>query len=112
MRERVPRSHGAVGSTEEKWSCQLIIPDAHERTIYSVSWGEAPDADTSDGSELGWLASAGGDGAVNIWRIRVCFCLTFLIIALPDSSASAGEVSTLGTCSQPQPHSAETTYTR
>lgn len=71
MRERVPRSHGAPGATEERWTCQLTIPDAHERTIYSISWSEALDDRENSDIEIGWLASAGGDGSTKIWRIRV-----------------------------------------
>ncbi|KAF8317177.1 WD40 repeat-like protein [Clavulina sp. PMI_390] len=67
MRERVPRAHGPPGATKEQWSCQLTIPNAHERTIYCISWTNAQ-GNPSD-SEVGWLASVGGDGATKIWRI-------------------------------------------
>jgi WD40 repeat protein len=56
---------------DERWECQLTIPDAHERTIYSISWGEACAAGLDSATELGWLASAGGDGATRIWRVKV-----------------------------------------
>ena len=70
-RERVPRTYGAPGAMDERWECQLTIPDAHERTIYSISWGEACAAGLDSATELGWLASAGGDGATRIWRVKV-----------------------------------------
>ena len=70
-RERVPKTHGVPGAMEERWTCQLTIPDAHERTIYSISWSVARGAGSDAATELGWLASAGGDGATKIWRITV-----------------------------------------
>ena len=68
-----------TGSSIENWACELTIPNAHERTIYSVSFGPArrrkgtKDSGVVEGKEeIGWLASAGGDEKVNIWSISVC----------------------------------------
>jgi len=66
-----------TGSSTENWACELTIPNAHERTIYSVSFGPAhrrKGATDSGGvvegkEQIGWLASAGGDERVNIWSI-------------------------------------------
>jgi len=69
-RERVPRTHGAPGAMDERWTGQLTIPNAHDGTIYSISWGEAHGARSDSATELGWLASAGGDGATKIWQLR------------------------------------------
>jgi len=60
----------ATGNGKEKWTCQMTIPKAHERTIYSVSWTIAQGAGSGSDEELGWLASGGGDGVINIWRIQ------------------------------------------
>lgn len=90
MRERVPRSHGAPGATEEKWTCKLTIPDAHERTIYSISWTEAYDPGSNPDSEIGWLASVGGDGATKVWRVRVrhsgLLCFVFRPFLRPSNA--------------------------
>lgn len=37
----------------------------HERSIYSISWN----GKGSSSNSLGWLASTGGDGKLNIWEI-------------------------------------------
>lgn len=50
---------------EHRWECVHIIKNAHSRTIYTVSWG-------SGGAGLGWLASAGGDGRINVYELKVC----------------------------------------
>ena len=73
MRERVPKSHGAPGGTEERWNCRLTIPSAHDRTIYSISWGPSLETGQVGDAEIGWIASVGGDGKLNIWRIEVFY---------------------------------------
>ncbi|KAF8122718.1 WD40-repeat-containing domain protein [Boletus edulis] len=35
----------------------------HTRSIYSISWG------TGKGDNLGWIASTGSDGKINVWEI-------------------------------------------
>jgi len=35
----------------------------HTRSIYSISWG------TGKGDDLGWIASTGSDGKINVWEI-------------------------------------------
>ncbi|KDR70124.1 hypothetical protein GALMADRAFT_254961 [Galerina marginata CBS 339.88] len=57
---------------EHKWECVLVL-GGHERSVYSVSWGKAPKARRASGggvADLGWLASAGGDGTVLIWELQ------------------------------------------
>jgi WD40 repeat protein len=53
---------------EHKWVCVGTL-GGHARTIYAVSWGPAPGADGAQ--QLGWLASAGGDGRINVWELEV-----------------------------------------
>ncbi|KAF9476805.1 WD40 repeat-like protein [Pholiota conissans] len=54
---------------EHKWECVLVL-GGHERSVYSVSWcrGVRP-AFTEEGTYLGWLASASGDGKVLVWEL-------------------------------------------
>ncbi|KAF6757751.1 WD40-repeat-containing domain protein [Ephemerocybe angulata] len=44
---------------------QVAVLDSHERSVYSVSWGKG-----NNGSGLGWLASAGGDGTIRVWDVQ------------------------------------------
>jgi hypothetical protein len=57
-----------------------VIPDAHDRAIYSVSWTKAPALTTAPSSNesatpttvnKGWIASGGGDGHIKVWQIEV-----------------------------------------
>jgi len=50
--------------SDHRWLCVLVLEN-HERAVYSVSWttGEG----TEEGS-LGWLASTGSDGTINVWE--------------------------------------------
>ena len=53
---------------ENEWTCVLVL-EGHERSVYSVSWG--PGSSLIDNSNLGWVASTGGDGKINIWELIV-----------------------------------------
>ena len=53
---------------ENEWVCVLVL-EGHERSVYSVSWG--PGSSPVDSSSLGWIASTGGDGKINIWELTV-----------------------------------------
>ncbi|PPQ85017.1 hypothetical protein CVT25_010406, partial [Psilocybe cyanescens] len=59
---------------EHKWECVLVL-GGHERSVYSVSWSKAPKSvrRSTEGC-LGWLASAGGDGAILVWELSVRLC--------------------------------------
>ncbi len=48
-----------------KWELNTSL-QGHDRSIYSISWAKGTD------DSLGWLASAGGDGKINVWELRVC----------------------------------------
>ncbi|THH04942.1 hypothetical protein EW146_g10040 [Bondarzewia mesenterica] len=64
---------------EHKWECVSIL-EGHDRTIYSVSWGRGKAG--SEGDEfLGWIASAGGDGRVNVWEMQVRYLLLHNLLA-------------------------------
>ncbi|KAG9125408.1 Cytosolic iron-sulfur protein assembly protein [Ceratobasidium sp. 392] len=44
--------------------------EAHSRPVYSISWGKGKSTDLTDpASDLGWIASAGGDGRIRIWKV-------------------------------------------
>lgn len=52
---------------QHKWECVSVLKE-HERSVYSVSWGVGKSGTTGS---LGWLASTGGDGRINIWEFTV-----------------------------------------
>jgi WD40 repeat protein len=57
--------------TEHEWECVLVL-EGHERTVFSVSWGVGKGDSRGDGGEnLGWLASTGSDGTINVWELSV-----------------------------------------
>ncbi|KAL5514358.1 hypothetical protein ACEPAG_2446 [Sanghuangporus baumii] len=62
-----------VKGEQWKWEEALVL-SGHERSVYSVSW-----------STKGWLASAGGDGRINVWHIQ----------KRPDNSVHASLLTTL-----------------
>ena len=40
--------------------------------MYSVTWGIGkPDTTQTGGESLGWIASTGGDGRINVWAFEV-----------------------------------------
>lgn len=43
--------------------------EGHDRAVYSVSWGVGK----GNTENLGWLASTGSDGVVNVWEMTVRF---------------------------------------
>ncbi|KAH8116080.1 WD40 repeat-like protein [Phellopilus nigrolimitatus] len=51
-----------------RWEPAAVLEGCHARSVYSVSWGKRPG---DKGENGGWLASAGGDGRINVWDIRV-----------------------------------------
>lgn len=53
---------------EHKWDCVLVL-SGHERSVYSVNWSKGNGKQSED--NLGWLASASGDGSVRIWELSV-----------------------------------------
>lgn len=54
---------------------QVAALEGGERSVYSVAWGKGKQ---SEGG-LGWLASAGGDGAVRVWDIQVCWIVLSVV---------------------------------
>ncbi|KAL5521604.1 CIA1 [Sanghuangporus sanghuang] len=57
-----------------KWEEAFVLSGTgvHERSVYSVSWSKGLMKGTGNGEEesKGWLASAGGDGRINVWDIQ------------------------------------------
>jgi hypothetical protein len=48
------------------------VLEGHDRTVYSVTWGTGKPGTTETGGEsLGWVASTGGDGRINVWALEV-----------------------------------------
>jgi len=57
-------------TTEHEWECVLVLQD-HGRTVYSVTWGAGKPGTMQGGRQsLGWLASTGSDGKINIWALE------------------------------------------
>ncbi|KAA1476178.1 WD40 repeat-like protein [Dentipellis sp. KUC8613] len=54
-----------------KWECVDVLK-GHERTVYTISWGvgRPKEGEGKPGANLGWLASAGGDGRINVWEFE------------------------------------------
>jgi WD40 repeat protein len=69
--DRTIRIWRRTGDGLGKWHCVLVI-DGHERSIYSLSWGIGIPRSGKSG-HLGWLASTGGDGKINVWELHVRF---------------------------------------
>ncbi|EPQ53674.1 WD40 repeat-like protein [Gloeophyllum trabeum ATCC 11539] len=51
-----------------KWECVEVIEGVHERSIYSIAWGTGEGRKGED--SLGWLASTGGDGKINVFEFH------------------------------------------
>lgn len=49
----------------------LVLQD-HDRTVYSITWGTGKPGAMQGGCEsLGWIASTGSDGRINVWAFGV-----------------------------------------
>ncbi|KAH9818036.1 WD40-repeat-containing domain protein [Melampsora americana] len=64
-----------IGRSErERWSCVYVLEGFHKRTIYSVDWtlfGKVEDEiKGEEGEHLGYIATGGGDGKINIFTIH------------------------------------------
>jgi len=73
---------GSIAAGGE-WKACLVIPNAHGRSIYSISWCGTPPGQILAESDRGWIASTGGDGHIRIWRItvrNVCHCIVIVLI--------------------------------
>jgi hypothetical protein len=56
---------------EHEWECVLVLED-HGRTVYSVTRViRKPDTTQTGCESLGWIASTGGDGRINVWAFGV-----------------------------------------
>jgi len=53
------------GAAGRRWDCVKILKE-HERAIYSITWGRGRGPEAS----LGWIATAGGDGKINVWEVH------------------------------------------
>lgn len=61
--DRTVRIWKRVG--QHKWECVQVLEGYHDRTIFSVAWGEG-----IVGS-LGWIASASSDGQIVVYQANV-----------------------------------------
>ena len=67
----------------------MLVLDGHERAVFSVSWGVGKEGSGTDkGEYLGWLASTGSDGAINVWELSVSVLVSIwfalLLMALQE----------------------------
>ena len=61
---------------EHNWICALVL-EGHERTVYSVSWSPGKVRSSTNEGGLGWLASSGSDGTINVWELFVSVFYNF-----------------------------------
>jgi len=57
-------SSGGAEIGKGNWRCVHILK-GHDLSIYSVSWGQGNSGEHS----LGWIATTGRDGKINVWDI-------------------------------------------
>jgi WD40 repeat protein len=86
---RVGQSGAAIGTggampsiirgapVEEEWTCSAVLPKAHERSIYSISWS----------ARSGRIVSCGGDGKIVVYEEH---------LKSADAEAMNGETSAEG----------------
>lgn len=74
-----------------EWESALIIEGAHDRTVFSVSWGRSPIHNTVHASDgRGWLATTGSDGHVKVWDVKVgIWCCIYCPGSLPSRKTVA-----------------------
>ncbi|KAG6329960.1 hypothetical protein ID866_9131 [Astraeus odoratus] len=77
----------------------------HERSIYSISWGIGRGLSSG---KLGWLASTGGDGRINVWEIAdpseqpgTESMLNSKLITSVSSAHDVSDVNSIQWCSRP-----------
>jgi WD40 repeat protein len=50
---------------QHKWECVHVLEGHHDRTIFSVAWGEGK------AGSLGWIVSASSDGQIVVYQVDV-----------------------------------------
>ncbi|KAI9452732.1 WD40 repeat-like protein [Russula earlei] len=90
--------------TEHQWECMLVIED-HDRTVYSVTWGTGKPGVMQGGYEpLGWVASTGSDGKINVWAFEEAPDSTdrsppnYTLIACLEGAHGVSDVNSLAWC--------------
>ncbi|KAG0147508.1 hypothetical protein CROQUDRAFT_656074 [Cronartium quercuum f. sp. fusiforme G11] len=77
-----------IGRSErERWRCVRVLEGFHTRTIYSIDWTSFEDIKGDEGEPLGYIATGGGDGKINIFEIHRGIAVSGL-----DSSSPTPEV--------------------
>lgn len=67
-------------SSKEEWAPGLLLDGVHERAVLALAWGAgAPPKGEDAQTWLGWLASAGSDGVINVWSMQVRLSLSVLL---------------------------------
>ncbi|OCF33757.1 WD40 repeat protein Ciao1 [Kwoniella heveanensis BCC8398] len=50
---------------------EILHTAAHSRSVFSLSWTPSPSTPSTSETDLGLLASAGGDGKIVIWQVQL-----------------------------------------
>lgn len=67
-----------------KWECVQVLGGYHDRTIFSVAWGEG-----APGS-LGWIASASSDGQIIVYQVEVSSQIALSDVTRTDLNRGQG----------------------
>ncbi|KAF8503923.1 WD40 repeat-like protein [Gautieria morchelliformis] len=81
----------------QRWDCVKTL-SGHERSVYSVTWGPGH----SSKGTLGWIASAGGDGIINVWELAATDenVVEDRLIARISSAHGVNDVNSISWCSR------------
>lgn len=72
-----------------KWECVQVLEGHHDRTIFSVAWGEG------EVGSLGWIASASSDGQIILYQVNVSALWFFKLAQVSRGEQGAEEVKVL-----------------
>ncbi|KAK4048187.1 Cytosolic iron-sulfur protein assembly protein [Microbotryomycetes sp. JL201] len=99
-----PWSRGGVriGPGEKwKWSQKAQITEAHTRTIYSIDWSDGGLSSSERG--LGRIATAGGDGRINVYQVTAPMndtemALQFQLVTREEDAHGVSDVNHVSWC--------------
>lgn len=73
-----------------KWECVQVLEGYHDRTIFSVAWGEG------QAGSLGWIASASSDGQIIVYQVDVSLPSLPSLLKSQEGGQSTEEAQVLG----------------
>ncbi|KAK0562499.1 Cytosolic iron-sulfur protein assembly protein [Tilletia horrida] len=110
---------GAAG--DEKWVLVGKIQGFHTRTIYALDWSVDPPSESPRPHSLGRLASAGGDGKINVFEMTepespwdpispisspAVLCPSHSLLASLSSAHGVADINSIAFAPTPPQHSA------